>query len=327
MNKIILSTAVISLLGTSLFAGPKFEVTPIVGKKLYNYSDDAPRFDDGEALIGGKINAYVKNRVSIQLAAETSKENGMGTGIPTANNGAWTDLMRGMLNVQYDMPAKGKVTPYALVGMGYEKLDRAEASTNVDSQAFYNGGAGVRYSVNDKIDLVAETRVIHKVEDQDTDLIGTVGVGFKFGEKEQAALSLADLAKRTPTTPPVVVSHVAAPVAPAPEVISSRIEYDSGSLELCCGDKEAADVSSSCPSDRDTASEISGYYVQVIALRKNSPDVISARLDAKGYNYTYQEAGDITRVLVGPYENRAAANSALRGLKNIRRDAFIYHAK
>ena len=325
------------MLGTSLFAGPKFEVTPIVGKKLYNYSDDAPRFDDGEALIGGKINAYVKNGVSIQLAGETSKENSMGTGIPTADNGAWTDIMRGMLNVQYDLPTKGKVTPYALVGVGYEKLDRAEASTNVDSQAFYNGGAGVRYSVNDKIDLVAETRVIHKVEDQDTDLIGTVGVGFKFGQ-QQAALSLADLAKRTPVSAPavkvtpiaapvVVAPAVVAPVAPAAEVISTRIEYDSGSLELCCSDEEAADVSSSCPSDRDTASATSGYYVQVIALRKNSPDVISARLDAKGYNYTHQQAGDITRVLVGPYENRAAANSALRGLKNIRRDAFIYHAK
>jgi len=188
LNKIILSTAVISLLGTSLFSGSKYEVTPTVGKKLYNYSDDAPRFDDGEALIGARLNSYVTDRTSIQVAVEASKENHM---LKTGEPNAWTDLERGMLNVQYDIPTRrkmNKVTPFVLGGLGYERLHKSEKSTNVDSQMFYNAGAGVRYSVNDKIDLVAETRVIHKVEDQDTDLIGTVGVGFKFGEKEQAYL-------------------------------------------------------------------------------------------------------------------------------------------
>jgi hypothetical protein len=314
-----------------MYAGPRYEVTPYVGKKIYNYSNDKPRFDDGEALIGLKGNVYIKPQVSVQLAAEASKENAM---LKTGEPNAWTDLERGMLNVQYDVPTGKRVTPYILGGMGYERLHKSEASTNVDSQAFYNAGAGLRYNVNKRVDLVAETRVIHKVEDQDTDIIGTVGVGMKFGN-ERKALSLADLKKRTPkVVEPAVAASLAPAVEPAPvvapvvepaaEVIDTRIEYDSGVVDVC---QESISVDDSCPSGRDISTDLEGYYVQVIALRKNSPDVIASRLDAKGYTYTFKEEADLTRVLVGPYESRSAAASALRGLKKIRRDAFIYHAK
>ncbi len=332
----LLTTATVSLLAISIEASPKVEITPMVGKKIYNYSDDAPRFDDGEALVGVKANLYVKPQVSLQVAAEASKENHM---VKTGEPDAWTDLERGMVNVQYDVPTKGKVTPYVLAGVGYERLHKSEASTNVDSQAFYNAGAGLRYNVNKRVDLVAETRVIHKVEDQDTDLLGSVGVGFKFGDMSNA-LSLDDLRKRTPVvkTEPVVVSvtpPVEAPVVepvdevvvePDAKVIATHMEYDSGVVENC---QDAVSVEESCPSDREMSSSYteSGYYVQVIALRKNSPDVIAARLDSKGYNYTFKQEGTMTRVLVGPYTTRSAAASALRGLKRVRRDAFIYHVQ
>ena len=335
MNKFLLSTVAVSVLCTVVYAGPKYEITPYVGKKIYNYSDDAPRFDDGEALLGVKANVYIRPEVSVQLAVEASKENHM---FKTGEPNAWTDLERGMLNLQYDIPNRTRVTPYVLGGLGYERLHNTEASTNVDSQAFYNAGAGLRYSVNDRVDLVAETRVIQKVEDKDTDLIGSLGMGLKFGN-DCNALSLADLKNRTPKVvnivEPVAASTVVAPkvepvpaapvtIEPASEVVESHIEYDSGVVDMC---QEGGPVDESCPSSRDVSADLEGYFVQVIALRKNSPDVIASRLDAKGYTYTFKEEGALTRVLVGPYASRAAAASALRGLKKIRRDAFIYHAK
>ncbi len=338
MNKFLLSTVAVSVLSTIAYAGPRYEVTPYVGKKIYNYSEDSPRFDDGEALVGVKANAYIKPQVSVQLAVEASKENAM---VKVGEPNAWTDLERGMLNLQYDIPTKGKlsrVTPYVLGGIGYERLHKSEASTNVDSQAFYNAGAGLRYSVNQRVDVVAETRAIMKVEDQDKDIIATVGVGYKFGN-DCNALSLADLKKRTPKVvkivEPVVASPIVAPkvepvsatpviTEPVSEVISTRVEYDSGVVDMC---QEGGAVDESCPAGRDLSANVEGYFVQVIALRKNSPDVIASRLDAKGYTYTFKEEGDMTRVLVGPYESRSAAVSALRGLKKIRKDAFIYHAK
>jgi len=332
LNKILLSTVVVSLLSSLAYAGPKYEITPMVGKKIYNYSDDAPRFDDGEVLIGIRANGYLTKQVSVQLGVEASKNNKMG-------DGGETDLERGMLNLQYDVPTNGKVTPFVMAGMGYEKLHRT-APLNVDSQAFYNAGAGLRYSVNDRVDLVAEARAIRKVEDTDKDIIGSIGVGYKYGDTCQTtpvkgipikALSMKELAALTPKkvvapVAPAVVAPIPAPaVVAAPvatEVVDTKIVYDTNYVNICDGG--ATTVSDSY---EDISTEVQGYYVQVIALRKNSPDVIISRLNAKGYDHVLKGEGNLTRVLVGPYESRSAAKSALRGLKKIRRDAFIYHAK
>ncbi len=317
-----------SLLTSGLYAGPKLEITPMVGKKLYNYSADAPRFDDGEVLIGARVNGYVSRLVSVQLGVEASKNNKMG-------DGGETDLDRGMLHLQVDVPSKGRVTPFVLGGVGYEKLHR-DAPQNVDSQAFLSAGAGLRYSVNNKVDLVAEARAMRKVEDGDKDIIGSLGVGYKYGNTCQTkpvkgistkALSMKELAALTPKKVEVVAPVAPVAVAPAPvatpvqaEVIDTKIEYDTNYVDMC-GSSASVDESV------DVSSEIQGYYVQVIALRKNSPDVIISRLNAKGYDHVLKGEGNLTRVLVGPYESRGAAKSALRGLKKIRRDAFIYHAK
>ncbi len=315
-----------SLLGSALYAGPKFEITPMVGKKIYNYSDDSPRFDDGEVLLGVRANGYITKQISVQLGVEASKNNKMG-------DGGETDLERGMLNLQYDVPSKGKVTPFAMVGAGYEKLHR-DAPQNVDSQAFLNAGAGLRYSVNNRVDLVAEARAIRKIEDGDKDIIGSIGVGYKYGNTCQAspvkgipvkALTMKELAALTPkkvAPVPAAVAPVPVVEAPAPaEVVDTKIEYDTNYVNMCDSSASVEDVT------EDVTSEIQGYYVQVIALRKNSPDVIISRLNAKGYDHVLKGEGNLTRVLVGPYESRASAKSALRGLKKIRRDAFIYHVK
>lgn len=350
MRKVLLSTVALSVFGSMLYAGPKYEITPMVGKKVYNYSDDAPRFDDGEVLLGIRANAYLSDRTSLQLGVENSKGNKEGTGSPTAYQGAETDMTRSMLNLQYDIPSRGKITPYVQVGGGYEKLQRSEPSTGLSSQAFYNVGGGLRYSVNPRVDLVAEGRVIHKVEDQDDDAIGSVGVGFKFGNtcstavKKKGipvkALTMAELAALTakkqqatvpaPTVAPVAPAVVAAPVVvestpvvEAPKTVARKIVYDTSEVNVC----DVVNNQNGVVSDTVSMDDVSGYFVQVIALRKNSPDVIVSRLDAKGYNHTLKEEGSLTRVLVGPYETRKAAAIALKGLKSIKKDAFIYHAK
>jgi opacity protein-like surface antigen len=342
LNKILSTSLAVSLLSALAYAGPKYEITPMIGKKVYNYSDDAPRFDDGEVLAGVRGNVYFSERGSVQLGFEASKGNKMGTGTPTADHGAETDLERGMLNLQYDVPSRGKITPFVMAGAGYEKLHRDEPSTNVDSQAFLNAGAGLKYAVNDRVDIVAEGRVIHKVEDKDNDAIASVGVGFKFGNsrcksavkgipvkaltmKELAALTpkkaVAEVKTVAPVEPvalPVVDAKVEA-VTSEPEVVDTKVVYDSNDVNVCNMAESVSETSSDVSVDE-------GYFVQVIALRKNSPDVITSRLDAKGYNYTLREDGTLTRVLVGPYSSRQEAASALKGLKRIRRDAFIYHA-
>ena len=347
MNKILSTTVAVSLLSTLAYAGPRYEITPMIGKKVYNYSDDAPRFDDGEALAGVRGNLYFSPRGSVQLGFEASKGNKMGTGSPTADHGAETDLERGMLNIQYDIPSRGKITPFVMAGAGYERLHRDEPSTNVDSQAFLNVGAGLKYCVNERVDIVAEGRAIHKVEDQDNDAIASVGVGFKFGNTCKTcktapkgipvkALTMKELAALTPKKSAVVVAPVAPAVvasAPVEQVApvseNSRIEYDTTEVGICgASDAMIESDTGACDSSRDMEATVeSGYYVQVIALRKNSPDVILSRLSSKGYDAILKGEDALTRVLVGPFMTRAEAKGALKKLRKIKKDAFIYHEK
>ncbi len=69
----------------------------------------------------------------------------------------------------------------------------------------------------------------------------------------------------------------------------------------------------------------SGYYVQIIAFAKSTPDAVIAKLESKGFNnYTFQNVGSVTKLIVGPYSTRSEASKELKKLKKVRRDAFIY---
>ncbi len=330
MNKFMLNMVAISLLSSSMIAGvKKVEITPMIGKKLYNYSDDSPRFDDGQVVFGGRANIYFNDTVSLQLGAEGSKDNPIAK---PGHVGATTDLLRGMVSIQKDIPNRSRVTPYFFAGLGGEKVYNDVPETNVDSQMFYNGGAGLRYSVNPKVDLVGEARVIHKVEDEDTDIIGNVGVGFKFGRattSSKPVKSIHDLVPPKPEPKPQVVEPIVMPAEPEPAPVVEPIIIDS--KEAAVGDVMSddgcapQDITGSCPSDRDSGSVgvSSGYYIQVISLRKNSTDKVTSKLDRMGLSYTFEEAGANTRVLVGPYASKSAARRALSKAKRVSRDAFI----
>ncbi len=68
-----------------------------------------------------------------------------------------------------------------------------------------------------------------------------------------------------------------------------------------------------------------GYYVQVIAFSKSSPDAVVSKLESKGFNnYQFQNIGEITKLIVGPYDTRNDATKVLKKLKRVRKDAFIY---
>ncbi len=328
MKKLISSMVVLSAIATSSQAAPKVEITGMVGKKIYNYSDDSPRFDDGKALLGARANIYVKDRVSVRLGVDGSKDNPIE--IP-GRVGAKTDIVRGTFGLQYDVASKGRVTPYIYGGLGGEKIYQTNPANNVDSQMFYNGGAGIKYRVNDKVNLVGELQGIRKVEDGDKDVIGHIGVGYKFGG--QKVKTLQDLAAMTPPAAPATVEEPVAPAVEEPATTELIVEpLDAKEAAVAEPIKEAVSTYDngeigSCGSDRATATaggEVeSGYYIQVIALRKNSTDAMISRLEKHGFNYVTQDAGDVTRVLVGPFSSRSAARKTLRRVKRLKRDAFI----
>jgi len=339
LKKYVLSAMSVTLLAGSLFGGvKKWEITPMVGKKLYNYSDDKPRFDDSKPVLGGRLNAYVTDTVSLQLGVEGSKDNPI---YMPGREGAKTDLLRGMASIQKDLPNRSRVTPYIFGGLGGEKVYKTVKSTNLDSQMFYNGGVGLRYSVNPKVDLVAETRVIHKVEDSDTDIIGNVGVGYKIGGRVEApkrpVKTLDDLRAQLPKVTPAPIVEPATPVIEESEVeevepiIAGSIDEKEGAVVNGEVDNGCApsSVEDTCPSSRDDSGSSdmieSGYYVQVISLKRNSTDAITSRLEKLGFGYKLENNGNMVRVLVGPYSSKSGAKRALRRLKRVKRDSFITH--
>ena len=75
----------------------------------------------------------------------------------------------------------------------------------------------------------------------------------------------------------------------------------------------------------DNSGVDSGYYVQIIAFSKSTPDAVISKLESRGFNnYKFQNVGEITRLIVGPYSTRKEASKVLKKLKRIKRDAFIY---
>ncbi len=392
MKRVVMSFAAIAVVSTVVSAGPSFEITPMVGKKIYN--DDKPRFDDSEVLYGARGNVYLSDNISAQIGFEASSKNGIRTDLTSPSIPGNTDLQRYSLNAQYDIPTGTKVTPYVFAGGGYEKISHEYEPEGIESQPFVDAGGGLRYAVNDKIDIVTEVRAIHKTKDEDDDILAGVGVGFKFGGTQSTysrpapsrphAMTMAELAKLAKkseernvpvkmsapivvTTPPPAEVQIpmaktypiideGSPVvsnnAVVPNVeISSEIVYDNDdSVNVCNmmgGGTPYVDVdyleeqkSSLSPAIEDNIhfedniqsdvvapSSLSGYFIQVVALSKSSPNRMVAKLKSKGYPVVLKKTKRLTKVLVGPYSSRSVAAKSLLKIKRIQGDAFIYRKK
>jgi len=65
------------------------------------------------------------------------------------------------------------ITPYALAGVGYRWSD-------VKNEYIWNVGGGVRYPINDSIDLDARYRYISNFDRDTKSNVVTVGVNYKF---------------------------------------------------------------------------------------------------------------------------------------------------
>ncbi len=412
MKRVVMSFAAIAVVSTVVSAGPGFEITPMVGKKIYN--DDKPYFDDSEVLFGARANVYVTENISAQAGFEASTDNGIRTDLNDPSIPGNTDLQRYSLSAQYDIPTATKVTPYLFAGGGYEKI--AHEYEDIESQPFIDAGGGLKYAINDTVDIVTEVRAIHKTKDKDDDITAGVGVGFKFGggsssysppaQSQPKAMSMRELAQLAKANEarnsevrvlaPTIVSSVPiqtevqipmartypldtnggvssvsdssmvvvdsgiSPVYDEPmattypvaiddsavnftsEEVSSEIVYDrDDSVNICDvmgggspyvdADYLDSEVSSTfvddIPSDVVPSSSLSGYFVQVAALSKNSPNRLVSKLKAKNYPVVLKKSRGVTKVLVGPYSKRSAASKSLVQIKRIQGDAFIYRKR
>ncbi|MGP1359909.1 SPOR domain-containing protein [Campylobacter sp.] len=71
-----------------------------------------------------------------------------------------------------------------------------------------------------------------------------------------------------------------------------------------------------------------GSYVQVFATSKFNPNAeYMKKIAAKGYNYKTIKVGELTKILVGPFDEKALQKAVNEIRKDVNKDAFIFRAK
>ena len=71
-----------------------------------------------------------------------------------------------------------------------------------------------------------------------------------------------------------------------------------------------------------------GSYVQVFATSKFNPNAdYMKKIVAKGYSYKTIKAGELTKILVGPFDEKGLQKAVNDIRKDVNKDAFIFRAK
>ncbi len=309
--------AVVAAVAVSNLYAVQFEIMPTVGKKIANKDTT---LDDSKVLMGIRGTAYVTPNTGIQLTAESSLNN------PTIGGGD-TDIERLSVNGIYE-GGNAKVRPYVTAGVGYEWTHGNTVQlTDDDSQPYYNAGVGVKFGLKKNLSLVTEVKGMHKAENGDNDIIGTVGLGMKIGAPEEKkpacapakkVLSLDEFSRMCKTKQP----------APQPaKMVQAPVEVQQMQHEPAVVESETTCVVESAPVEEESVEIPTGYYVQMAALFKSSGAMLTSKLERKNYPYvvynTKRGGRDVALVLVGPYHSRKEASVAKRYLRRLSRGAFV----
>ncbi len=95
-----------------------------------------------------------------------------------------TNIERYYLHMVVDGEEELHVTPYILMGGGYEILSRIyEEYDKSKNQAFVDIGLGFRYRLARYLNLTLEAKALGKVDSESVDYIGKLGLDFMFGKQ------------------------------------------------------------------------------------------------------------------------------------------------
>ena len=77
-----------------------------------------------------------------------------------------------------------------------------------------------------------------------------------------------------------------------------------------------------------TESVAKGSYVQVFATSKFNPNAdYMKKIAAKGYSYKTIKAGELTKILVGPFDEKGLQKAVNDIRKDVNKDAFVFRTK
>lgn len=175
------------------------EVGPYVG---YTFLDDYAALNPDSALhYGGRFGYFITDNFSIEPSFQVLLSD------TAANNRLKIYSTR--FNLLYGFIPGGRINPFVTMGLGWEYTDIA--SINSSHDLGLNGGAGIRFMINDRVGIRLDGRAIYSevtaIADKRTyNYEGNLGVSFFFGgkpPKDTDGDGVPDKKDQCPATPPV----------------------------------------------------------------------------------------------------------------------------
>jgi hypothetical protein len=316
MRKTLLSLALLAT--TALFAEHNYDYQSTIYMGHNNFDSSSKMTDNN--VFGIRATAYDEQYYGWQLGYEMLSDIKHKTALSTipgkGDQKKLTDVHRGYVNLVVDGKEELGITPYVLLGGGYEYL--TQETKNDVSQGFLQAGLGFKYNINNYLNAAIEGRALGKVRTRDIDFILTAGLGFMFGHtdvnvREDIKIEEANLLKPKEDISTIVNEGITAPSPIISPVYQTHIEKKS----VANGE----------------------YYIQIGAFAETSPQPFINRLIKSGYSNVIVKSvesgnkslNDMKIVLVGPYESRRAAEADLLELRTVSngkfRGAFIKRIK
>jgi OOP family OmpA-OmpF porin len=202
MNKLILITGMVTLLalGQSTFGMAEVPITITLGGTQY-WVDSSRDVDD---------DLYPSGAIEYRFGERWAAEAFIMDGDTDGDNGFDADMTQWHLDALYYLKPYKRFHPYLAIGGGQLKRDWDVPTGNLDNvDEQLNGGAGVRYYLDDHWSLRGDARYVYGLDDSDSNFALTLGVSYGFA-------------------PPPGRSKAPAPMpAPAPEPEPEPVPVDS----------------------------------------------------------------------------------------------------
>ncbi|NVK72640.1 porin family protein [Marinomonas sp. CT5] len=141
-----------------------FTVTPSIG--YYNTDDDRQAGNDTSYSVG--VGYQTNSPLALEAVYLHSNAN---------KRGRDNDLDQYRVDGLYSLPeyTKTNLTPYLAAGIGITDVD------GDSNNLLVNAGGGVKYAINNDVNLRADFRLVKDIEDNYLDNVTSVGVQYSFG--------------------------------------------------------------------------------------------------------------------------------------------------
>lgn len=142
----------------------------------------------------------------------------------------------------YHFMPKDKLVPYLAAGLGF--IDVNSGNEEDDFSPLFDCGAGIKYSINDNVQLRGDVRHIYEIDGSDNHLLYTVGITYLFGKKETVVAKKApvdsdgdgvyDDKDKCPNTPKgIKVDSSGCPITLTEKVvIDLKVEFEFDKAEI-----------------------------------------------------------------------------------------------